>query len=1100
MRVESLYELKNGRAKLRMLLVGVDYYQAPQLVPLSYAVSDCRELAEALTRATQGFPEATIDVYYGSADTEPLQQETIHQGLDRLLTSVESKDTVLIYFSGHGVVDEATQKLYLCLTATQLDDLANTAWDVQTMLKRLQTSGAGKQVMIIDSCYSGNVGAQSRGGTALLQPRSIVQTPIPDPADFAPKMQETLRDYASQATAENRHFHARLQTSGAGKQVMIIDSCYSGNVGAQSRGGTALLQPRSIVQTPIPDPADFAPKMQETLRDYASQATAENRHFHALLSCDVQQLSWELADLGHGIFTYHLIQGIEGGAADPRGHITIDKLYDYVFEHTELSARKSGKVQTPRHIKAAAQQIVIGVSDRFSATDDGLLSSGSNALFFREEQYRKNVLRALEDSYPLDPNLHQKLRALADKLFLFSTEVARIESETIQRFERLLESYKQRAIRVLHSGYPHHTDPFVQLQQNVGLRSHILKPLENQAYALFEEHSQRYKAAFAKALYQQPEIDGSIRQQLRQLQTELDLNDAAIADFETTIREQFEQDRQTYRTAYSDAIHHQRTPDVTPLRDLQQRLELGDAVVEAIQTEAMAVCWDRQQQYRQAFANAIHQQLTPDLATLRQDGEGSGLGIALLEAIEAEENERCTQDKQQYQQQFAAAIRQQEHLSNSTQYALLQVQQSLGFSSTVAEALEEIEVTACEHDKGVYRQQFEVAIHQEHPLSQLTQSKLDQLQERLGLGDELVRSLQQEATEGFEKNKQRYLLELGICIRQHYPIGPRDRQRLSELQHRLGLANEIIDSLTSEAIALIDRDKATYQQHFDSAIRSSYPLTEAQRLELDARHRELNLNDALVETIERELTDALERHRQDYCDAVVTAIHEHFPITPEARERLQHLQQDFRFSDTLIAEIEAQAIAAHQSRQENLQAYTQEFERILHQYNLLESEKISVSDRAHLEQCRIRYGLSQSDTANLENQRIETYQIVLQRYKATLFQTLQRYPPDATLLDPVPIPPEINSEIACIIRAQVTQKYELAVEQYIQEFNASLYSTGSISAPTRQRLQQIQHKLNLDDSVITAIEHQETQTFEAKVQEYERKLQEILEKRQQSDS
>lgn len=1027
MRVEPLYELKNGRAKLRMLLVGVDYYQAPQLVPLSYAVSDCRELAEALTRATQGFPEATIDAYYGSADTEPLQQETIHHGLDRLLTSVESKDTVLIYFSGHGVVDEATQKLYLCLTGTQLDDLANTAWDVQAMLKRLQTSGAGKQ-------------------------------------------------------------------------VMIIDSCYSGNVGAQSRGGTALLQPRSIAETPIPDPADFAPKMQETLRDYASQATAENRHFHALLSCDVQQLSWELADLGHGIFTYHLIQGIQGGAADPRGHITVDKLSDYVSEQTESRARQRGKIQTPRHIKAAAQQIVIGVSDRFPGTDDGLLSSGSNSLFFREEQYRKNVLQALEDSYPLDPDLHQKLRALADKLFLSSTDVERIESETIQRFEGLLESYKQRAIRVLHSGYPHHTDPFVQLRQDVGLRSHILKPLEDEAYALFEEHSQRYKAVFAEALYQQPEIDEPIRQQLRQLQTDLTLNDVAIADFETEIREQFEQHRQTYRAAYSDAIYHQQTPDVTPLQDLQQSLGLGDAVVEAIQTEEMAICRDRQQQYRQIFATAIHQQLTPDLAMIRQQGEGWGLGIALMEAIEAEENERFTQHKQQYRQQFAAAIRQQEHLSNSTQYALLQIQQSLGLSPTVAEALEEDEVTACEHDKGVYRQQFEVAIHQEHPLSQSTQAELDQLQEQLGLGDELVKSLQQEATEGFEKNKQRYLLELVICIRQHYPIGPRDRQRLSELQHRLRLANEIIDSLTSEAIALLNQDKATYQHHFDSAIRSSYPLTETQRLELDARHRELNLGDAHVKDIERRLTDALERDRQDYCDAFVTAINENTLITSQARQWLQHLQQKFRFSDSLIAEIEAQAIAAYQSRQEHLQAYTQEFERILHQYNLLEAWEISAGDRAHLEQCRIRYGLSQSDTANLENQRIETYQSVLQRYKATLFQTLQRYPPDVTLLDLVPIPIEINSEIACIICAQVTQEYKQAVDEYTQTFKAALNSTGFISPSTRQQLQHKQHDLNLDDSVIAAIEHQETQTFEAKVEAYERKLQEILEKRQQSDS
>jgi hypothetical protein len=66
-----------------------------------------------------------------------------------------------------------------------------------------------------------------------------------------------------------------------------------------------------------------------------AQALVEGwRIFYALLSCDRTQQSWEFPEMGHGFFTYYLIRGLQGEAADHRGTIEADLLYRYVYHQT----------------------------------------------------------------------------------------------------------------------------------------------------------------------------------------------------------------------------------------------------------------------------------------------------------------------------------------------------------------------------------------------------------------------------------------------------------------------------------------------------------------------------------------------------------------------------------------------------------------------------------------------------------------------------------------------------------------------------------------------------------------------------------------------
>ena len=78
--------------------------------------------------------------------------------------------------------------------------------------------------------------------------------------------------------------------------------------------------------------ANPASKLDAVLREQAEKS----RNFHAMLSCDRQERSWEIEELKHGLFTYCLIEGLRGKAANSRGQIDADSLFNYV----ERSSKK----------------------------------------------------------------------------------------------------------------------------------------------------------------------------------------------------------------------------------------------------------------------------------------------------------------------------------------------------------------------------------------------------------------------------------------------------------------------------------------------------------------------------------------------------------------------------------------------------------------------------------------------------------------------------------------------------------------------------------------------------------------------------------------
>jgi hypothetical protein len=113
------------------------------------------------------------------------------------------------------------------------------------------------------------------------------------------------------------------------KQVIFfIDSCYSGGA-----GGRTFQNPEYKTRAALTD---------EFLDNLASEGRV------VISACNVNEVSLEISNMNHGLFTHYLIEGLQGkGDKDRDGLVTIDELYEYVYDNVSRHARKFGGSMRP---------------------------------------------------------------------------------------------------------------------------------------------------------------------------------------------------------------------------------------------------------------------------------------------------------------------------------------------------------------------------------------------------------------------------------------------------------------------------------------------------------------------------------------------------------------------------------------------------------------------------------------------------------------------------------------------------------------------------------------------------------------------------------
>lgn len=129
----------------------------------------------------------------------------------------------------------------------------------------------------------------------------------------------------------------------AKRLFMVIDTCYSGTASEASGLGKGSWGAQAKTFTFGPTTRASQPLSTEIY----DAVKAQRGHF-VISASRPDETSLELESLGHGLFTYFLLQGLEGAAARPgNSYVSISDVYDYVSNRVTLFAKNLNQKQTP---------------------------------------------------------------------------------------------------------------------------------------------------------------------------------------------------------------------------------------------------------------------------------------------------------------------------------------------------------------------------------------------------------------------------------------------------------------------------------------------------------------------------------------------------------------------------------------------------------------------------------------------------------------------------------------------------------------------------------------------------------------------------------
>lgn len=137
--------------RYRALLIGNSTYLADEhnLQPLKGPVKDIAVLNRALVDREAGmFDDVDVTLLPEASSTRAIR------ALGRFFGTAERGDVLLVYFSGHGKLDQ-NGRLHLCMQDTETSDLLATALSSTRINEFADASSARSVVIVLDCCHAG---------------------------------------------------------------------------------------------------------------------------------------------------------------------------------------------------------------------------------------------------------------------------------------------------------------------------------------------------------------------------------------------------------------------------------------------------------------------------------------------------------------------------------------------------------------------------------------------------------------------------------------------------------------------------------------------------------------------------------------------------------------------------------------------------------------------------------------------------------------------------------------------------------------------------------------------------------------------------------
>ncbi|HEY0324192.1 MAG TPA: caspase family protein [Pyrinomonadaceae bacterium] len=156
---ETVKQLPN-KAKRYAIVIGVDQYADTQITTLGGAVNDAKSLANALVQYA-GFPSDQVTLL---ASNQPVERQptrgNILRRLSNLAAVIPKDGLLLLAFAGHGI-ERGGQAFLLpsdAQVSNDVDLLEQTAINVKQIKEKIQKTGVGQVLMILDACRNDPVG------------------------------------------------------------------------------------------------------------------------------------------------------------------------------------------------------------------------------------------------------------------------------------------------------------------------------------------------------------------------------------------------------------------------------------------------------------------------------------------------------------------------------------------------------------------------------------------------------------------------------------------------------------------------------------------------------------------------------------------------------------------------------------------------------------------------------------------------------------------------------------------------------------------------------------------------------------------------------
>ncbi|GEM_PF-3724780 len=282
----------NTQVKPRLFIValGASTFDSSAF-DLDFPLKDARDIIRAYTEYSSAFDEVIVDSLFN----QEFNSANIERTKSRLLNS-KVNDQVIIFFSGHGLLDDSLNYFFATST-TDFDYPENTAIPYALVEELLDSIPARNKVMFIDACHSGEVDAETY---AFYKSRFI-----------------------SDLTEQDLHFKGFLRK---GKEQIVRE-----------------LGLRTSFEL-----------MKYLFADLRMMTGAT-----VISSSSGAQSSYEGNGVKNGTFTYCLLKGLRKGGADLNGdnQITISELQQFVA--TEVPKLTHGIQQPTYRVENIANDFIV---------------------------------------------------------------------------------------------------------------------------------------------------------------------------------------------------------------------------------------------------------------------------------------------------------------------------------------------------------------------------------------------------------------------------------------------------------------------------------------------------------------------------------------------------------------------------------------------------------------------------------------------------------------------------------------------------------------------------------------------------------------------